>query len=205
MCRIYTLQLTKRGLSAYDDKRYVLGDNSHTLAFGHHAIPPLEIVVEEVVDEVPQVEPVAAHDVVGDAEEEEAAEEAAEEDEPEPAVERIAPRVSIDRPQPPPATHAHDPFVRAPTPPPPPIAWEGRVPPDDAVGRVLFAAQLCASIANAPPPPAGVDATNFRIAYTRARRLHLAGDDEAAIRADIERTLNADQMADINAMIDQLS
>ena len=33
--QVSTLQMTKTGLCAYDDKRYVLGDNVHTLAHGH--------------------------------------------------------------------------------------------------------------------------------------------------------------------------
>ena len=32
---IYTVQLTKTTLSAYDDKRYILNDGIHTLAYGH--------------------------------------------------------------------------------------------------------------------------------------------------------------------------
>ena len=32
---IYTVQLTKTTLSAYDDKRYILDDGIHTLAHGH--------------------------------------------------------------------------------------------------------------------------------------------------------------------------
>ena len=45
--RIYTLQVQKRGLSSYDDKRYVLADNGTTLAYGHHAIPADAVVLEE--------------------------------------------------------------------------------------------------------------------------------------------------------------
>ena len=33
--QVSTLQMTKTGLCAYDDKRYVLRDNVHTLAHGH--------------------------------------------------------------------------------------------------------------------------------------------------------------------------
>jgi hypothetical protein len=35
---IYSIQLTKTGLSPYDDKRYVLDDKVSTLAYGHYAI-----------------------------------------------------------------------------------------------------------------------------------------------------------------------
>jgi len=49
-CRLFTLQVQKRGLSAYDDKRFVLGDNVTTLAYGHHNIPADAIVVEEDAD-----------------------------------------------------------------------------------------------------------------------------------------------------------
>ena len=33
------MEVEKRGLSAYDNKRFLLDDGVHTLAFGHHAIP----------------------------------------------------------------------------------------------------------------------------------------------------------------------
>ena len=36
---IYTVKLNKTTLSAYDDKRYILGDGIHTLAYGHQRIP----------------------------------------------------------------------------------------------------------------------------------------------------------------------
>jgi hypothetical protein len=36
--RIFTNLITKVGLSAYDDKRYVLPDGIQTLAYGHHTI-----------------------------------------------------------------------------------------------------------------------------------------------------------------------
>jgi hypothetical protein len=36
--QINTLKITKTGLCAYDDKRYVLDDNIKTLAHGHHSI-----------------------------------------------------------------------------------------------------------------------------------------------------------------------
>jgi hypothetical protein len=38
---IYSIQLTKTGLSPYDDKRYVLDDKVSTLAYGHYAIDGL--------------------------------------------------------------------------------------------------------------------------------------------------------------------
>ena len=31
--------MNKRGLCAYDDKRYLLADGVHSLAYGHHSIP----------------------------------------------------------------------------------------------------------------------------------------------------------------------
>lgn len=37
--QLYTREQTKIGLSPYDDKRYVLEDGIHTLAYGHHRIP----------------------------------------------------------------------------------------------------------------------------------------------------------------------
>ena len=43
--RIYSLEVEKRGLSAYDNKRYLLADGVHTLAFGHRDIPKGEIEV----------------------------------------------------------------------------------------------------------------------------------------------------------------
>ena len=39
--RVATLRMTKTGLCAYDDKRYVLPDNVHTLAHGHWRIEGL--------------------------------------------------------------------------------------------------------------------------------------------------------------------
>ena len=35
-----TLELKKRGLSAFDDKKYILEDGEHTLSYGHFRIPP---------------------------------------------------------------------------------------------------------------------------------------------------------------------
>ena len=51
MCapRVYSLEVEKRGLSAYDNKRYLLGDGEHTLAFGHHAIPEGAVDLDENV------------------------------------------------------------------------------------------------------------------------------------------------------------
>ena len=47
MYRVYSLEVEKRGLSAYDNKRYLLADGVHTLAFGHCAIPLGEVDVVE--------------------------------------------------------------------------------------------------------------------------------------------------------------
>ena len=47
VCRVYTLDVEKRGLSAYDNKRYLLEDGVHTLAFGHRDIPAGEVEVGE--------------------------------------------------------------------------------------------------------------------------------------------------------------
>ena len=38
---VYTEEVNKVALSADDDKRYILGDGIHTLAWGHHRIPEL--------------------------------------------------------------------------------------------------------------------------------------------------------------------
>lgn len=40
--RIYTDEINKRGLCAFDDKRFILEDNINTLAYGHQLIPVLE-------------------------------------------------------------------------------------------------------------------------------------------------------------------
>ena len=37
--RMYTYKSNKTSLSAFDDKRYVLDDGIHTLAYGHKDIP----------------------------------------------------------------------------------------------------------------------------------------------------------------------
>ena len=37
--RMYTMEINKDSLSAYDDKRYILNDDIHTLAYGHYRIP----------------------------------------------------------------------------------------------------------------------------------------------------------------------
>ena len=42
-----SLQIKKRGLCAYDDKRYLLADGISTLAFGHKAIPATVRAVQE--------------------------------------------------------------------------------------------------------------------------------------------------------------
>ena len=47
MHRLYTLEVEKRGLSAYDNKRYLLEDGVHTLAFGHRDIPAGDVEVGE--------------------------------------------------------------------------------------------------------------------------------------------------------------
>ena len=40
---LYTIETRKRGLCAFDDKRYLLADGIHSLAFGHRDIPhPIE-------------------------------------------------------------------------------------------------------------------------------------------------------------------
>ena len=49
---VYSLEVEKRGLSAYDNKRYLLDDGEHTLAFGHRDIPAGD-VVEFDADGVP--------------------------------------------------------------------------------------------------------------------------------------------------------
>ena len=46
LCLIST-QIRKRGLCAYDDKRYLLADGISTLAFGHRAIPATIREVQE--------------------------------------------------------------------------------------------------------------------------------------------------------------
>jgi hypothetical protein len=38
---VYSIQMTKTGLSPYDDKRFVLDDKVSTLAYGHYAIDGL--------------------------------------------------------------------------------------------------------------------------------------------------------------------
>ena len=37
--RMYTYESNKTSLSAFDDKRYILDDGIHTLAYGHKDIP----------------------------------------------------------------------------------------------------------------------------------------------------------------------
>ena len=48
------MQVDKRGLSAFDNKRWLCDDNVHTLAFGHHIIPPNVVEMDEV-EELPQL------------------------------------------------------------------------------------------------------------------------------------------------------
>ena len=45
--RIYTIASKKRGLCAFDDKRYLLSDGIHTLAHGHHRTRELQQQQEE--------------------------------------------------------------------------------------------------------------------------------------------------------------
>ena len=37
--RVYTYESNKTSLSVFDDKRYILDDRIHTLAYGHKDIP----------------------------------------------------------------------------------------------------------------------------------------------------------------------
>ena len=37
--RMYTYEINKVSLSAFDDKRYILADGINTLAYGHKDIP----------------------------------------------------------------------------------------------------------------------------------------------------------------------
>jgi hypothetical protein len=41
---IYTYEVNKRDLCSYDDKRYILDDGIHTLAYGHHSIPQKQAI-----------------------------------------------------------------------------------------------------------------------------------------------------------------
>ena len=43
---LHTIEQIKSGLSSYDDKRYILADNIHTLAYGHKDLPPAKREVE---------------------------------------------------------------------------------------------------------------------------------------------------------------
>ena len=36
--QLYSVEVTKRGLSAYDDKKYILSDGINTLSYGHYRI-----------------------------------------------------------------------------------------------------------------------------------------------------------------------
>ena len=44
MHELFTMQVDKRGLCAYDDKRYLL-DNVRSLAYGHYQIPAQHIAL----------------------------------------------------------------------------------------------------------------------------------------------------------------
>ena len=44
MHELYTMQVDKRGLCSYDDKRYLL-DNIRSLAYGHYQIPAQHIAI----------------------------------------------------------------------------------------------------------------------------------------------------------------
>ena len=51
--KIYSIETKKRGLCAFDDKRYLLPDGVHSLAFGHQAIPhPVEDIRAEKIGDV---------------------------------------------------------------------------------------------------------------------------------------------------------
>jgi hypothetical protein len=52
--KLYTLQVEKRGLCAFDDKRFVLADGIHTLSYGHKDITR-NVVDDEVRDPAPDV------------------------------------------------------------------------------------------------------------------------------------------------------
>ena len=54
--QLQTLEQKKRGLSAYDDKRYLLEDGIHTLAFGHRCLGEIAIP-ETMQEEVEDLEP----------------------------------------------------------------------------------------------------------------------------------------------------
>ena len=56
-----TISQEKRGLSAFDDKRFILADNVHTLAYGHHKLRDRMTIVD-----VPEA--MEDFDVVSDAE-----------------------------------------------------------------------------------------------------------------------------------------
>ena len=36
--QLYSVEITKQGLSAYDDKKYILNDGINTLSYGHYKI-----------------------------------------------------------------------------------------------------------------------------------------------------------------------
>jgi hypothetical protein len=53
--KLYTVEMQKRGLCAFDDKRFVLADGIHTLSYGHKDITRNVIadeVIEPVVDDI---------------------------------------------------------------------------------------------------------------------------------------------------------
>ena len=43
--QIYSLTITKTSLSPYDDKRFILADGYHTLAYGHYSIDACEELI----------------------------------------------------------------------------------------------------------------------------------------------------------------
>jgi hypothetical protein len=53
--KLYTITQNKKGLSNFDDKRYVLDQGIHTLAFGHWQIPYIEIIKKINSGENPQI------------------------------------------------------------------------------------------------------------------------------------------------------
>jgi hypothetical protein len=58
--RVYTLSSLKRGLCAFDDKRYLLPDGVHTLAHGHYRVRELQQQQQERLMQEEHVEAVAS-------------------------------------------------------------------------------------------------------------------------------------------------
>ena len=160
-CRLFTLQVQKRGLSAYDDKRFVLGDNVTKLAYGHRNIPADAIVVEEDAD-VPDV-------VVVDA--------------------NIALDVPLQAPADAPAEVADVPVVPA-----DPACWNGREPPHDMIGRVLFAVENVANRADLPIAPNELSDSDFIIVWEHARERAARCENLRAYVDDMCAALIADDM-----------